>query len=317
MSVLSSRQLRKSNNKAVAAQQEGSRLALESQERMYNRSRDDLAGQRDIGNQALDQLGGLYGIKRKLTADDIGELSDEQIQKFYTAPDNSDLVSLQEGYEPRRGVGFAGMGKRVDRKGDQEKVKQREEEAMASARKQAMDSAIQERTASDAAQDQGDPYAQFRESPDYKFALEQGQRATNQSLAARGLSNSGAALKELTNYGQGVASQQLGNYKNQLMSLAGIGQTATNVGVGVNQNYGNNQSNLQVQNANNIAQGAINDGQIKADAIGTAISTAATAATGGFGGMGGMGGMASAGGSMAGSQLGNIGVPERFRIGNQ
>ncbi len=70
----------------------------------------------------------------------------------------------------------------------------------------------------------------FFESPDYNFAYDQGMRAVEQSLAKRGLggpNDSGAAMKELTRFGQGLASQQFNNYRNSLASLAGIGQTAT------------------------------------------------------------------------------------------
>lgn len=71
-------------------------------------------------------------------------------------------------------------------------------------------------------------YSAFQDSPDYKFSFDEGTRAVNAGLAARGLSNSGRAMKELTRYGQGMASQQLGNYVNRLAAMAGVGQTATN-----------------------------------------------------------------------------------------
>jgi hypothetical protein len=71
-------------------------------------------------------------------------------------------------------------------------------------------------------------YSAFQDSPDYQFSFDEGNRAVNAGLAARGLSNSGRAMKELTRYGQGMASQQLGNYVNRLAAMAGVGQTATN-----------------------------------------------------------------------------------------
>lgn len=71
-------------------------------------------------------------------------------------------------------------------------------------------------------------YSGFTDSPDYKFAFDEGSRAVNAGLSARGLGNSGRAMKELTRYGQGMASQQLGNYVNRLAAMAGVGQTATN-----------------------------------------------------------------------------------------
>lgn len=48
------------------------------------------------------------------------------------------------------------------------------------------------------------------DDPGYKFRLEQGQKALERNLAAQGKYLSGAALKELTEYGQGMASQEYG-----------------------------------------------------------------------------------------------------------
>jgi type II secretory pathway pseudopilin PulG len=69
-------------------------------------------------------------------------------------------------------------------------------------------------------------YSLFERSPDYQFALQQGQQALERSAAARGAlfsGNTGAALQQ---FGQGLASQQLGNYTNRLMQLMGMGQNS-------------------------------------------------------------------------------------------
>src|SRR5690606_28167033 len=47
-----------------------------------------------------------------------------------------------------------------------------------------------------AARGAGPDYSDFYNSPDYQFAFDEGMRATNASLAARGLSGSGRAMKE-------------------------------------------------------------------------------------------------------------------------
>lgn len=113
-------------------------------------------------------------------------------------------------------------------------------------------------------------YSAFYKSPDYQFAYDEGLRATNAGLAARGLSNSGRAMKELTRYGQGMASQQLGTYLNRLASLAGVGQTATTttaqLGANAATNIGAAQQNAGDARASGyLAQGnainsAINNG---------------------------------------------------------
>lgn len=63
-------------------------------------------------------------------------------------------------------------------------------------------------------------------SPGYQFRLEQGQQALERGAAARGQLVSGRTLKELQNFGQGMASQEYGNYLNNLRSLTNMGQSA-------------------------------------------------------------------------------------------
>lgn len=89
-------------------------------------------------------------------------------------------------------------------------------------------------------------FQQFTETPFYQFALDQGNLAVNRQLAAQGLSNSGAQGRALAQYNQGYASQQFGNYLDQLGKLAGFGQqgagqlagVGTNVAQQVGQQYG-------------------------------------------------------------------------------
>ena len=70
-------------------------------------------------------------------------------------------------------------------------------------------------------------YSSFNASPDYNFTRAEGQRGLEQSAAARGGAFSGNALRALSDYNQGLASQQYGNYYNRLADLAGAGQHAT------------------------------------------------------------------------------------------
>lgn len=63
-------------------------------------------------------------------------------------------------------------------------------------------------------------------STGYNFQLQQGQNAITSNAASRGLLNSGATAKGLTQYGQGLASQSFNNYLGQLGGLSSAGQTA-------------------------------------------------------------------------------------------
>lgn len=88
--------------------------------------------------------------------------------------------------------------------------------------------------------------ALFQKSPGYAFRLGEGQKAIEYSQAARGGLFSGAAVKELGNYNQGMASEEYGNYINQLAGLAGMGQNAASnqASLGVGGAQGGNQMNL-------------------------------------------------------------------------
>ena len=69
-------------------------------------------------------------------------------------------------------------------------------------------------------QDAAGLQALLEATPGYQFQRDQGRRAVERSGAARGLLESGAILQELERFGQGLASQNFGNYQQQLLSLA-------------------------------------------------------------------------------------------------
>lgn len=67
----------------------------------------------------------------------------------------------------------------------------------------------------------------FTESPGYQFRMQEGQKAIERAAAAGGSFGSGTNLKDLTRFGQGVASQEYGDYVNRLLGLQQIGAQAT------------------------------------------------------------------------------------------
>ena len=110
----------------------------------------------------------------------------------------------------------------------------------------------------------GFDYSRFTQSPDYQFAYDQGLRAVNQSLAQRGLggaADSGAAMKALTRFGQGLASQQFGNYKNSLQALAGVGQSATTQTGAMGQQVAGRVAQNQLSAGDARASSYLNTGQ--------------------------------------------------------
>ena len=103
--------------------------------------------------------------------------------------------------------------------------------------------------------------SQLQQTPGYQFALGQGTQALDRSAASRGLDLSGGQLKDLTNYGQGLAlSNAYQPYISQLNSAAGLGESAAAM-----------TGNLGASAANGIASSQLAAGQ--ASAAGT-VSTA-------------------------------------------
>lgn len=98
----------------------------------------------------------------------------------------------------------------------------------------------------------------FKADPGYAFRLSEGLKALDRQAAARGGLISGGALKAASRYGQDMASQEYQNAFNRyqinranklqpLQSMAGMGQSATNLLTGAAGDYGNRW------NANNAA----------------------------------------------------------------
>jgi hypothetical protein len=119
---------------------------------------------------------------------------------------------------------------------------------------------------------------QFQADPGYGFRLKEGIRALENSAAARGGLLSGNAMRGITRYGQGLASEEFGNAFNRyqagfasrlnpLQALAGVGQTSANTLTGAAGQYGQN-----------LAQGEMARGNIRA----SQYANTANALTGGL-----------------------------------
>jgi hypothetical protein len=89
----------------------------------------------------------------------------------------------------------------------------------------------------------GPTQAQLEATPGYQFTLQQGLESTQNSAAARGLGNSGAALKGAATYATGLANQ---TYQNQFQDMNTVAQGYQNNATGdINQGSGYlNQGNL-------------------------------------------------------------------------
>lgn len=98
-----------------------------------------------------------------------------------------------------------------------------------------------------------------RRDPGYRFGLNEGVGALENSATARGMTYSGAQAKALQRFGNDYANTKLDQTYNRLSNIAGLGQIGTNPGPG--QNYANNVGNNMIgignaQAANSLARGS-------------------------------------------------------------
>lgn len=195
----------------VAAIQEANDL----QRDLFNAGAGLTEYQRGIGNQALNQLGSLYGLKG--------------------------------GYNPAGEIRFDANGNPIRTE------------------------------AGEAPEGLGTPdYSSFLESPDYLFNRDQGELGLGRQQSARGNLFSGGAAREASRFNQGLATQQLGSYTNQLARLAGIGGTATGQLNNNLQNTGNNLSNGLLGIGDARASGYLNAYAGQQQGAGNALSAIGT-----------------------------------------
>lgn len=129
------------------------------------------------------------------------------------------------------------------------------------------------------------PFSQtnWQLDPGYQFRLSEGQKALERSASAKGMSLSGAQAKALTNYNQGMASQEYGNaynrynndqstMYNRLAGLAGTGQTATNMMGQLGANTANGVANTQASLGNALGANYINTANGMSGAINSGLN---------------------------------------------
>jgi len=100
-------------------------------------------------------------------------------------------------------------------------------------------------------------YNTFLNSDGYQFRTNEGMKALNTGYAARGLIQSGAAMKGINSWAQGNASDEFSKYLGQLGNQQAVGLSAGNAIAGVGTNYAN-----QTSTNNNNAAAAVGNGAI-------------------------------------------------------
>lgn len=119
--------------------------------------------------------------------------------------------------------------------------------------------------------------------PGYQFQLAEGEKGINRASAANGTNLSGATLKALQKYGQGLASTSFGdawnrnqaskgNIFNWLSGVSGNGQSATNQVGQAGANYANAAGNNAIGAANASAAATMAQGNMWANTANKAVA---------------------------------------------
>ena len=124
---------------------------------------------------------------------------------------------------------------------------------------------------------------QFRADPGYGFRLQEGIKALDRSAAARGGLLSGNQLRGINEFGQNLATQEYTNAFNRyqaernarlnpLQSLAGMGQTSTNMLSNEAGQYGQNMAQNAATMGNIRASGYMNQANALTGAMGQGLN---------------------------------------------
>jgi len=238
------------SNKAADAQERASRDALALQREVYDDTRGNFAPYRDAGTLALQAFMYEMGLGKAPTiggrAPSIqtittpGSTSGGTIsaadRRLAQATGNQDTRD----YYLNRG-GTSTPGSTQYRVGGQTFNSLEEAQAWAKANPTG-----------------GTAYGGFTATPGYEFRVNQGTDAVNALAGARGGLNSGRTMQDLTKFGQGIASEEYGNYLGRLSGLTNMGTSAAANTANAGANFASGGSNALMAGGQAQADGYIN-----------------------------------------------------------
>lgn len=109
-------------------------------------------------------------------------------------------------------------------------------------------------------------YENFKTDPSYKFALEQGGQALQRSGLSRNPNLfSGNFAAEAEKFGQGLATQQYGDYYRRLLGLSDTGYSAAGNRATLKSGKGTALANVDIGQASQMANLDLRQGQNEAD----------------------------------------------------
>lgn len=264
---------------AANAQTQAANSANATQLQIFNQQRADAEPWRQVGGQALNLMGQLYGFTPTFNATVPGQTPTtgpgtgaQTVQQQLAAAGirlgakqqqqlNSAIASGGAGSDLAQTLANAGI---VLGSGQQRAMAAyRPAQAMTP---QASGDPVQTNpaTGTPATGATTNPTEWLSRMPGYQFRMNEGTKALNTSWAANGMRESGAAEKALLRYGQDYASNEFNNEWNRLAGLAGVGQAVNSSNNQLAQNYANqtgaNTMNAGAARASSYAQQGQNYG---------------------------------------------------------
>lgn len=114
-------------------------------------------------------------------------------------------------------------------------------------------------------------YGGFTTTPGYDFRLQSGNDSINALAGARGGLHSGATLKALADYNQGMASDEYGNYLGRLAGLTDMGTGAAANTASAGANYAAGAGNALAQSGQAQANSYLNSANAMTGGINNAL----------------------------------------------
>lgn len=261
---------------AANAQTQAANSANATQLQIFNQQRTDAEPWRQIGGQALNLMGQLYGFTPTFNATTPGQspttgpgTGAQTVQQQLAAAGirlgakqqqqlNAAIASGGANGDLAQTLANAGI---VLGSGQQRAFAAYRPEQSTSPQASGEPATTSPTTTTGAATN---PTEWLSRMPGYQFRMNEGTKALNTSWAANGMRESGAAEKALLRYGQDYASNEFNNEWNRLAGLAGVGQAVNSSNNQLAQNYANqtgqNTMNAGAARASSYAQQGQNYG---------------------------------------------------------
>lgn len=278
---------------AAASQSRAAAEATAEQRRQYDLTRQDMEPWRQAGSSALNRLSYLMGIGG--TGGPGGILTEAQLREQLLPQFTTTTTTAGTSVPYSPGGGEGNDTSWYDRMMGGQQAGQSTTSVDEAGLNAAIQARMQEQQAAQAAAQGDSAYGSllrrftmddYLEDPGYQFRLNQGEQAINRASAAAGRYDSGRALKDLTEFNSGLASQEFtnaynrwnndqSNIFNRLSGVAGTGQQATNQLAAYGANMANNVASNTIQAGNAAAAGRVGSANAWNNALGGATNALA------------------------------------------